>query len=250
MNMRQTGAKNAFFFLLLTLVGSSSLYAAEEKPPAPKDNPMSASSVADEVTSLTKDPHYFDWRRAGYELELGYDYVDEANNFNNDGGHIGLGIPVGGGFAFRFGVRRFNVYGTRSSNLVSRTPFKQPGLTNRYEFFAGGSYALLEGRSFSRLSPMVSDFSHALFIELGAHYHHPNNGWVPKRKDPPDPLPGQDPAKPKIVGELGLRWTVFFPEVFGVFFDVREHAPLAGANGGMVRWTHFSAGVIWVGGYQ
>ena len=205
---------------------------------------MSVAGIVKEVTSRAESPHAYDWRRAAAEVQLGYGYTAEANNFDTDTVELGVGIPVSGGSLLRFGLRRAMVHSTPSSNDIGRTPFKQGAQSTRYELFGGYGFGLLEGRSMTRFSPMLPDFEQILLAWGGAHYKHLNRTWLPMRSDPQAPLPGQDPAYAKINIEIGLRWQVYMPQSFGLSFEAMQVRPMGG-SGKLRYWAYYSGGVLW-----
>ena len=228
----------AFFLipaLLVTTAVAPSAFADAD--------PLSSTGLAQDVVSHATSPHAYDWRRADAELQAGYGYIDEANNFESDVFELGAGVPAGDGSLLRLGIRRAYVRSTPSSNDIGRTPFKQKALPTRYEVYGGYAFGLLEGRSMTRFSPTLPDFEHAMFLWTGAHYSHPNAGLVPKRSAPPPTLPGQDPVNAKIVLELGLRWQIYTPQSFGVFFEAMTCRPLG--ERGAHPWQYLASGVLW-----
>ena len=124
------------------------------------------SGLFNDVISRSQKPHAFDWRKSSSELNLGYGYTDEANNFNNEAYDLGIGFPLGS-WIFQLDLRRINVYPTYSSNLLGRTPFTQEATVTRYEMGGTFMFSLFEGRSISRLSPAVTDLDHAFFLTAG-----------------------------------------------------------------------------------
>jgi hypothetical protein len=230
-------AKPLLVFLALARLAAGATAARADA------DPLSATGLTQDVVSRAESPHVYDWRRADAELQAGYGYIDEANNFESDVFELGVGIPAGDGSLLRFGLRRAYVHGTPSSNDIGRTPFRQKALPTRYEAYGGYAFGLLEGRSMTRFSPTLPDFEHAMFFWAGAHYSHPNAGLVPKRSEPPKPLPGQDPVNAKIVLELGLRWQIYTPQSFGVFFEAMTCRPLG--ERGAPPWQYLASGVLW-----
>ncbi|MCX6109529.1 MAG: hypothetical protein NTZ90_08005 [Proteobacteria bacterium] len=218
--------------------------AATSASTAPAQEGMSVAGIVKEVTSRAESPHAYDWRRASAEVQLGYGYTAEANNFDTDTVELGVGIPVSGGSLLRFGLRRAMVHGTPSSNAIGRTPFKQGAQSTRYELFGGYGFGLLEGRSMTRFSPLLPDFEQVLLAWGGAHYNHLNRTWIPMRSDPPAPLAGQDPAYAKINIEIGLRWQVYMPQSFGLSFEAIQVRPVGG-SGQLRYWAYYSGGVLW-----
>ncbi len=235
-NRRRTGAAVA----VCVLVGAAPAWAADA---------LTAGGLVEEVVSRSDSPHAFDWRAATAEVQLGYGYVDEANNFDTETFELGAGVPTGEGSMARFGLRRTQVYSTPSSNDVGRTPFRQAAQPTRYEFFGGDGYGLLEGRSMTRLTPWIPDVAHVMLAYAGAHYSLPNKGWVPRRGDPPAVLPGQEQVKTKIALELGLRWQIYLPSSFGVYFEGLYNRPM-GSAGRLRSWSYFSGGLVWAIGVK
>ena len=203
---------------------------------------MPSSGLFSDVISRSQKPHVYDWRKASSELDLGYGYTDEANNFDNEAYDIGLGFPLGSGI-FRLDLRRINVYPTRSSNLLGRTPFTQEATVTRYE--AGGTFmwSVFEGRSISRLSPAVTDLDHAFFLTAGLFYSHPNKSLMIKKSDTPAPLLGQQQVTPTLVSEIGMRWHLYLPQAFGLFFAYTKQFANKGHD--LNSWISVSGGLLW-----
>ncbi|MGE0173758.1 MAG: hypothetical protein AB7T49_13255 [Oligoflexales bacterium] len=228
----------ALALTLFTLVPC--LCMAEES----KKDTFSSGTLVDEVVAQSEDKHLYDWRNYETEYEFSYGYMDESNNFENEVYQLGLGMPSVSGSYMRMGLRRVNVYPTPSSNLLGRTPFTQAAGRTRYEVYARYDMSILEGRSFTRLSPWISDLGHAMFFTAGLHYRHANKGWVPKKGDPPDRLPGQKAVDGLFGVELGFRWQIFLPEQFGIVFDA-AHVRRTFASVDLSYWTYFSGGITW-----
>lgn len=206
---------------------------------------FTAASTINEVMSQSASPHTYDWREATFELEFGADYADEANNYDTDGWHLGASLPTAGGFVVRFLIRRIYVHATHSGELIGRTPFRQAAQPTRYEYALGGGWALLEGRSMSRLSPLISDLEHVLLATFGVHYTDPNSGTIPKRGDDTGLLPGQSKSYSNLNLELGLRWNLYIPAGFGVFFEMQKNWPRSTGANGIKTWQTFTAGGLW-----
>jgi len=236
-----TVSRHLFSAAVFLLVASPS-WAVD--PTDIPESPLSSEGLVQEALSEVKNPHAFDWRKSSYELELGYDYADEKNNFENDGAHLGLAFPTSSGFLTRLALRRMLVYGSESSNKVGRTPFRQPAGVSRYELMVGGGMSLVEGRAITRLSPWLPDLEHVLHFTFGVHYSHPNKTWIPRRDDPPDTLPGQRPVNSRWVLEAGLKYQLYLPSAFGLFYEISRHFPLQPAAG-QRSWTVFSGGLTW-----
>ncbi|MHA0111401.1 hypothetical protein ACXYUI_30475, partial [Klebsiella pneumoniae] len=84
-------------------------------------------------------------RQASWELEIGYGFADERNNFDTDTYELAAGIASGSGSLVRFGIRHAAVHATHSSSDIGRTPFTQAAQSTRYESFGGYGLGLLEG---------------------------------------------------------------------------------------------------------
>jgi hypothetical protein len=227
------------FILGLSLIFLSHMAAAAEVVSL---HSLSSGSLIDEVLSQSEDKNAFDWRRKSFSLELGYDYAYESNVFDNHGMHIGADIPVSGGMTWRFGLRRYVVFASEAGDNLAKTPFRQAAQPSRYELYSGISYSLLEGRSFTRLSPWIGDLDHAFFGLLGVHYTHPSKTWLPKGDTDVDPLPGQLPSYSKFNIDAGLRWEVFLPQTFSVFFEFNKTYG-TGGHPNLKTWWSFSGGV-------
>jgi hypothetical protein len=233
---------NNFMFIAVLLADA----AVQEVPKVPLGDPFfTAASAVDEVMSQATGPHVYDWRDATAEVEVGQDYDDEQNNYDTNGWHLGGTVPTDGGFEFRFLVRRIYVHASRAGELIGRTPFRQAAQPTRYEYALGGGWALLEGRSMVRFSPFVSDLEHVMLATFGLHYTDPNSGTLPKRGDDTGLLPGQKKAYSTWNLELGLRWKIFLPTGFGVFFEMQKMIPRSADANGVTSWQHFTAGGLW-----
>src|SRR5690606_12538192 len=143
--------------------------------------------------------------------------------YNTDGYGLLLMKPFGGGVSGGLGVRRIYVYETDSSRKIGRTPYRQQAGMTRYEYVASAAFRLLEGRSFTRFSPMLPDFKHVLHLTAAIHYSHPTRTTVPRKNDPPVPMAGQEPVNSKIVPEVGLRWQIYLPSAIGIYFEASKH---------------------------
>ncbi len=205
-------------------------------------DPMYSPGIVQDVISESRSPRAYDWRKNSYELQLGYGYTDEANNFENEVYELMLGLPAEGGIITRVGIRRAIVMGTESSDKVGRTPFTQESTMTRYELVGGFGYSLLEGRNFTRLSPTFGDFENVFMVWLGFHYSHPNASYIPKKNEKPERMPGQSPKNFKYVLELGLRWAIYTPKDYGLYLEFMEHVPL-GRTGDLESWTYFAGGI-------
>jgi hypothetical protein len=205
-------------------------------------DPMYTPGIVSEVVSESRSPRAYDWRKKAYELQLGYGYIDEENNFENEVFELMMGFPSDGGFMPRFGVRRVIVMGTESSDKLARTPFKQEAGMTRYEIVTGVGISLLEGRNFSRFSPGLGDFENVILAWGGIHYSHPNATWIPKKNEKPRKLPGQKPVNQKIVFELGMRWAVYTPKDYGLYLEAMYHLPF-GATEDLKDWNYFAGGI-------
>lgn len=224
-------------FLLILLMGAS--------PAARAADVLTGGVLVDEVMSQSTSPHAYDWRKAAVEVEVGVDYVDEANNFDGNGWHVGAQMPFASGMMARMVLRRMYVHPSRAGELLEKTPYRQSAQVTRYEVGAGGGYALLEGRSMTRLSPWLSDFEHVLFFTGMAHYNEPNAATLPQKGDDTSRLPGQRKAKYVFAIELGLRLQIFVPKSVGFFFEMDRQAGLRGSAPGLGAWQHFSTGALW-----
>lgn len=228
----------------LLVLASTSVIGAEKASDSKVIDLYNASSFIPEVVSKSETPHAYDWRKATVEIQLGYGTIDERNNFESSAYELGVGIPLAGSSMMRLGLRRVNEYATPSSNDIGRTHFKQSALMNRYEIFGGYSYALIEARGMTRLTPLLPDFQTIFFIHGGAHYAHANRTWRPALKDSPEPFPGQDAVNPKIVLELALRYHIYLPQSFGIALESQYCKPL-GNTGQLSSWSYFAGSLLW-----
>ncbi len=207
-------------------------------------NPLQSASIVEEVLSQTSSPHAFDWRRSLLEIRGGYGFVHEANNFENEAFALGVSIPSLYGSSLRVNIRRVNVYSTSSSRMLGRTPFQQAAQLTRYELGIGAGYYLLEGRAFSRLSPVVADLEFTLSGVVGLHYNHENAGRLPKFGDRPKLYVGQERAYSKLTWELGLEWVVYFPSALGIMLEM-QYQTAPGTDSALSDWWYFSGGMLW-----
>jgi len=205
-------------------------------------DPMYSPGIVQDVISESRSPRVYDWRKNSYELQLGYGYTDEANNFENEIYELILGLPSEGGLITRIGLRRAIVMGTKSSDKIGRTPFTQESSMTRYELVAGLGYSLLEGRNFTRLSPTLGDFESVVLGWLGFHYGHANASFLPKKNEVPKTLPGQRPKNYKYVVELGLRWAIYTPKDYGLYMEGMFQFPV-GSSGDLKHWNYFAGGI-------
>ena len=97
----------------------------------------------------------------------------------------------------------------------------------------------------SRLSPMISDLEHVMLATFGLHFTDPNAGTIPKRGDDTGLLPGQRKSYSSWNLDLGLRWNIYFPRGFGVFFEMQKNWPRNVDRDGVRDWQTFAAGVLW-----
>jgi hypothetical protein len=223
---------------LVVLLGSATARAEE---------PLSVHGAVQEVISRSSSPHISDWRQASYELELGYGFSAERNNFDSETYEAAAGFPTGSGSLFRLGLRHASVHSTPSSTDMGRTPFTQSAQSTRYEFFGGYGWGLLEGRSMTQLTPLLPDVENATFFWIGGHYSLPDATWLPQIGNTPARMPGQDQVNARFNLELGLRWHVYFPRSFGIYFEAMQVRPIGGA-GDLHYWAYYSGGVLWAFG--
>ena len=205
---------------------------------------LSVESLVQDVISRSESPHVSDWRKYKFEMQAGYGYVEERNNFTNSAYELSGALPAGAGSQFRFGLRRVLMQRTDSTDKIARTPFKQAAQYSRYELQVAYAYGLMEGRAMTRLSPMIPDFEHATLINVGVHYNLPGEKTLPSRGTPPQPLPGQQPVNSNFNFEIGLRWHLYTPQTFGFYLEAAYQRPMS-ATGALKSWNYFSGGVLW-----
>lgn len=225
-----------------------SLVAALTSPALRADDTAQALSLPglfDEVVTKTKAKHVYDWKRATYELQLGYGTVDEKNNFENAAWDLGFGVPTDSGWIFGGGLRRVIMASTASSDDVGRGPFTQDAQMTRYELYMNANWRILEGRAMTALTPWISDLEMATFLILGFHFNHPNKGNMPKKTDKPAPYTGQRQVNAEHVFELGLKWQVYTPQSFGMFFTIERQMPILGNTGNLGAFNYLSGGILW-----
>src|SRR3954468_16878807 len=119
-----TKAARAFLFSM-ALGAAATAANAEDEAPAAADDVLSAGNFVDEVMSQSTGPHVFDWRTATCEIETGIDYVNEFNNYDTNGWHLGAAMPFQAGGMVHFLVRRYFVHATEAGKMLQRTPFRQ-----------------------------------------------------------------------------------------------------------------------------
>ena len=206
---------------------------------------LSVPGLFAEVAAQSKQPHAYDWKKASYELQLGFGTVDENNSFENEVWELGLGFPTDVGWIFASGIRRVNMQRTRSSDMLGRSPFVQDAQMTRYEWFFNADWRLVEGRAMSLLSPFITDVEQATFFVVGAHMNHPNRGLKPKKTDKPEPFPGEKRVNSQFNFELGLKWQLYLPKSFGTFFMWTYQRPILGNTGDLKSWHYFTGGLLW-----
>jgi hypothetical protein len=233
-------SKKEFALGLIWLVATQ--LTAEE---APAPDPLSSGGIVAEVISVSETPHIYDYRKVAYELSLAYGGVQEANNFDTDTFDLGVGFPAGGLGMGRISLRRSWVKGTKSSDMLGRTPFRQEAQMTRYEIAGAYNIVLLEGRSMTRISPLLPDFEQILYGVGGVHYGLPTKSLAPRLNDPPEALGGQKPVKATIVVELGLRWAVHIPQMFGLYTEALYQRALRGGGEDLSSWSYFAGGLTW-----
>ena len=79
----------------------------------------------------------------------------------------------------------------------------------------------------------------------GLHYADPNSTTIPKLGDDTGTLPGQKKAYSTFNLEIGLRWEIYFPASYGVFFEMDQERPVRSLGGGLNSWQHFTGGLLW-----
>ncbi len=243
-----------FLFLILNLMNVAAFSAEADLPakPAGKKTPLvwtetapvSDATLWDETMASVENPRAYDWRRASWELDLGYLEVDERTVFQSSGYQLGIAVPTGNGWAIRGGLRRIITKGTASGDLIETTPFRQTAQPTRYEIYGLVDYSLAEGRLFTRLSPLIGDSEHVLALQLGGHYTHPSAHLMPKREADVDRVNGQRPGYSSFVLHTGLRYTMYLPQGIGFFMSPAVEYPISKIEGSLFRWYSFTVGTV------
>lgn len=225
-------------FALLIFLFSLNAFATA---PDAKDSAF----LLEEPMSQSTRSHAFDWIAGGLEVEAAYGSVNEANNYLSWLYHFGVSYPVGKSILLRGAVRSVSVAGTASSENLARTPYMQAAQPERKEIMLGVGYPLLAGRSFSRLSPWLSDLDHVLFLQGGLRYaFFPTNESF-LNTETPRPLPGQRVVAYTFAGEVGLRFKVGLPRSLGVFMEWTAATALKGRDADIPYWSIFMGGLTW-----
>lgn len=253
MATRQKFVAKKWLLLVFMLLRTTLVFAAKEPiitpsrqtPPVNEDWALfDEGSVLDQVIMESQAPKIFDWRNSGYELELGIDDVNERNVIPSDGWHAGAGFSLGGGFMFRTGLRRINVHSDTAGRMVEKTPFRQTAQPTRWEVYGLFGYSLLEGRSSSRLSPILSDVESVFGLEAGVHYVHPSSTFIPTKKGDRARVAGQRVGVSSWVIDLGIRYQIYLPSGLGVFFSTNYQIPRSYMGPALGHWTGVSVGGV------
>lgn len=237
----------------ILFLNSTILFAAKEPiitpsrptPPIIEDGVLfDEGSVLDQVIMESQAPKIYDWRNSNYELELGIDGVNERNVIPSDGWHAGVGFSLGGGFLFRTGLRRISVHSDTAGRMIAKTPFRQIAQPTRWEVYGQFGYSLLEGKSSSRLSPIISDVESVFSLEAGVHYVHPSSKFIPTKKGDRARVAGQTIGVSAWVIDLGLRYQIYLPSGFGLFFLTNYQIPRSYMGPALGHWTGTSIGGV------
>jgi hypothetical protein len=207
-------------------------------------DPYESDGLVQEVITEISNPVVFDFRRADWEFTLIGGYNDEANNFKNEVWGLTVGMPMQSGSVFRFGLNRVNVMTTPSSHKIGRSPFTQDATMSRYEMGLSFAFNLMEGKSVTRLSTIVPDFEHIMYVTFGGSFNHPNEGLMPKKRDYPEPLPGQRRVHSKYSYAVGLEWQIFMPQAVGLRIgaDLRF---LPAFDSDLLYYPFYFVGMVW-----
>lgn len=205
---------------------------------------LDSRTLVNEVITQVEKKHAFDTRSVAVTIFAGQSYIHEGNNFENSSVQLGAALPASSGNLYRLWLRRVWVTGTSSTQMLSRTPFKQPALMTRYEFHGDFGYSLLEGRSFTRLGPWISDVESSIHALAGGYYSLPNQSSIPKKSDTPTPIDGQEPYNSSLVFSAGLLWQLHFASGFGTYLEMAYNYPLE-SEPKLKHWKHFSWGLQW-----
>jgi hypothetical protein len=204
----------------------------------------SSTELIDEVIAETNNPRLYDWHNEELGIEYSNFTMNEKNNFESSGYTIALRSSLSSRLFGLFGVRFVETYATPASELVALTPYQQAAQSNRREIFLQGAYPLLAGRSFTLLSPWVSDWEHVFYVKGGAHYNFLGTGYGLKSEST-TALAGQRPVNYKWVGELGFRLQFSLPRSFSVFMDVDHFFPLKNSDADLKQWSLMGGGLAW-----
>jgi hypothetical protein len=204
----------------------------------------SSTELIDEVIAETQNPRLYDWHNEQLGLEYSTFNLNEKNNFESFGYSLALRSSLSSRFFGLFGVRFVETLATPSTEMVALTPYQQAAQSSRREVFLQGALPILAGRSFTLLSPWISDWEHVLYFKLGAQYHFTGRG-IAFNQEPLPALPGQRVVNYKWVGILGLRLQFSLPKSFSLFMDMDHFAPLKDPDADLKQWSLLGGGIAW-----
>ena len=120
--------------------------AAGDSPPSDELTRFRADFdvLADRVIGTASRPVLYNWRRANAQLGGHGSYSAELNHYNTVRGGGLLRLPSGG-LLLELGVSYVGVSATPASQLISLTPYRQPGRPSRAEIDFAVVIPLAEG---------------------------------------------------------------------------------------------------------
>lgn len=204
----------------------------------------SSTELIDDVIAETQNPRLYDWHHEQLGLEYSTFNLNEKNNFESLGYSLALRSSLSSRFFGLLGIRFVETLATPSSEMVALTPYQQAAQPSRREVFLQGALPLLAGRSFTLLSPWISDWEHVLYFKLGAQYHFTGSGYA-LTQEPFQTLPGQRVVNYKWVGSIGLRLQFSLPRSFSVFMDMDHFVPLKDSDADLKQWSLLGGGIAW-----
>jgi hypothetical protein len=199
----------------------------------------------EEPISESSHSHKFDWVSQGLEFEVAYAPLFEKNNFSSYMYHFGLNRAVTGSIIGRFALRTVHVASTNSTNMLALTPFSQAAQGERTELMLGLGFPLLAGRSFSRLSPILTDLDHVFQAQAAIHYTRYPVAKDLMANDPPSPLPGQRVLAYTFAAELGLRFKIGLPRALSLFTEFDIDLPITNSDPDLPYWAVVLLGMSW-----
>lgn len=197
-----------------------------------------------EVQAAASTPRYFDWRQENFSVEFSRLIINERNNFESTGISFALRKTFEHRYLGLAGVRQIKLHSTKSTEMLSMTPYLQAAQPSRLELFALGGLPLMAGRSLTILSPWFPDLEHALYLKMGGHYSFYNH-QIKWRSEPPPSLHGQRIVVYHSVFESGLRLQVSIPYSLSFFVDYDYYYPVSGRDSDLSDWTSFGGGLSW-----
>ncbi len=198
--------------------------------------PVSSFDLVNEVIVQSENPRLYDLNLEKFGFELTKYSVNEKNNFESNGISLGLRTNLSAKYFLYTGIRSTSVTSTTSSDSLSLTPFNQAAQPSRKELYFQFGIPIIAGRSFTILSPWMSDWEHLILAKIGLHYNLYDKKGV---------LPAQRPIKYQFVSEVGLRLQFSLPKSLSVFVDYDYQYPLKKPDQDLKSWTILGGGIAW-----